>query len=387
MTTARLPIVIPAEISAIATDTPAGMFSDAFRAACERFDCYIDAVVAEAAAALDLPLGTVLLPERLISERGWVPDGALALRWLLETLATYGRAAADDGGWRLVPTPPPASAATSLRAAAEAAMPETAPAYRVFDLCAGALAGMLLGEVRGEDTLFSPATLGLWFEYFSNDNPHYALNNTLAAVALARAVNPGARVLEVGGGGGSAALAAFAALGTAGRPPRAYTFTELHPAFLRRGARAVQAAAPPGCTVTTLRFDIDGDPAAQNLADRELDAILAVNTLHLGRDLVGVLANLRGLLRPGGVLVLGELLRPDADAGVHIELPFTLLDAYRRAPLIAGIRPRPGFLAATGWQRALLAAGFREVRLLPRELARCVDLYPGFYCGAITASA
>ncbi len=116
-------------------------------------------------------------------------------------------------------------------------------------LCAAALPAVLRGELRGQDALFGPTTLGLWFDYFSNSNPHYALNNVIAGAAVARAARPGARILEVGGGGGSAAEAALAALTQAGKPPSAYVFTELQPAFLRRGARAVQRALPAGCEV------------------------------------------------------------------------------------------------------------------------------------------
>ncbi len=387
MSGGRLPIAIPPEITAIAADVPADLFSDSFRSACERLDRYIGAIVSELAAELELPTDSPLTLEGLAARRGWAANGGLALRWLFEALETYGLAEASNGTWRLAPRPDALERAAALGAAAVLAVPQTAPTYRVFDLCAHALGAVLRGEARGEAALFSPATLGVWFEYFSNDNPHYAVNNALTAIALTRAVGPAARLLEVGGGGGSAALASLAALAAAGKPPASYTFTELHPAFLRRGARAVQAAAPAGCTVTTMRYDIDGDPAAQGLAGREFDAILAVNTLHLGRDLVTDLAHLRGLLRPGGALVLGELVRPQPAAGVHIELPFTLLEAYRSTPLLAGIRPRPGFLAAEGWQRALSAAGFSRVVLLPAAFARCVDLYPGFYCGALTARA
>jgi SAM-dependent methyltransferase len=385
LTTGRLPIDIPAEISGIATDVPADLFNAPFRSACERLDRYIGAVVAQLALELELPVGSPITPEALVAGRGWAANGELSLRWLLETLQTYGMATASDGGWCLRPITDPTPRAAELSTAAVLAMPQTAPTYRVFDLCTFALGAVLRGEARGEEALFSAATLGLWFEYFSNDNPHYALNNTLAAAVLSRAAAPGAHLLEVGGGGGSAALATLAALVDAGKPPASYTFTELHPAFLRRGARAVQAAAPPRCAVATMRYDIDGDPAVQDLAGRTFDAILAVNTLHLARDLVTTLARLRSLLRPGGTLVLGELLRPHATAGVHIELPFTLLEAYRSAPLLAGIRPRPGFLAPEGWHRALRAAGFPTVALIPAEFARCVELYPGFYCGALIA--
>ena len=385
MSPARLPVEIAAEVGTIAADVPAGALDAGFKAACERFDRYVGALAGELAAALAIPEREPVTPERLAQERGWHPGGEPALRWLLETLETYGRASRGADGWTVHPgggsTP-----AGERRAAAVAACPGAAPAYDLFDLCGRALPEVLAGRASGEATLFSPATLSLWFDYFSNANPHYALNNTLAAAALSRAVPAGAAVLEVGGGGGSAAQAALAALAAAGRPPARYHFTELHPAFLRRGTRAVQAAAPAGCVVTAARYDIDGDPAGQGLEDGGFDAVLAVNTLHLARDIVPALARLRRLLRPGGALVLGELIRPAPDAAVHIELPFCLLEGYRAAPTDRLLRPRPGFMAAAAWELALRRAGFARVALLPAALQRCVALYPGFYCGALTAS-
>jgi SAM-dependent methyltransferase len=385
VTAARLPTAIPDEVAALAADLPAGTLDDRFRAACERFDRYVGALALDLCARLAVPAGRPVTPAGLISERGWSGSGELALAWLLETLQAYGHAEGEGGAWVLGALPTPPAPPTALAAEAIAAVPEAAPAYRVLELCAGALADVLAGAASGEAVLFSPATMGLWFEYFSNANPHYALSNTVTAAALAAAAPPAATVVEVGGGGGSAAQACLAALAAAGKTPLRYHFTELHPAFLRRGARAAQAAAPAGCAVTAARLDINQDPAGQGLAPGGADAVVAVNTLHLATDLVAALARLRALLRPGGTLVVGELLRPSPLAGVHIELPFTLLEAFRTAPTDATMRRRPGFLAREGWERALAAAGFAAVAVTPAAWSRCIALYPGFYCAALAA--
>jgi len=204
-------------------------------------------------------------------------------------------------------------------------------------------------------------------------------------VAVARAARAGSSILEFGGGGGSAGEAVLRALKEADKVPARYVFTELQPAFLRRGARAVQQALPAGCELASMRFDINLDPAGQGLKGGQFNLAFGVNTLHLAHDLLAALANLRWLLRPGGALVVGELLRPRPDAAVHLELPFTLLEAYGDAPPIAGIRPRPGFMSARGWVRALEVAGFSEITVLPAQIERCAEIYPGFYSGAITA--
>ena len=147
----------------------------------------------------------------------------------------------------------------------------------------------------------------------------------------------------------------------------------------------MQAALPPGCTLATLRYDVNLDPAVQGVAVGQFDLVVAVNTVHLAQDVVAALAHLRSLLAPSGALVFGELVRPSPTAPVHLELPFTMLEAYRRAPNVEGIRQRPGFMSAAGWTLALRLAGFTEVALLPAELEYCAQVYPGFYCAAITA--
>jgi SAM-dependent methyltransferase len=380
----RLPIAIPPETAALAPDVPPAVFDGTFRAACERLDRFVGALVVELADTLGLAPGRPLDLDELLARNRWSPAGRLGLRWLLETLETYGEAERGaDGLSRLASGSATSSAA--IRDEAVELLPASAPAYRVLDLAAGALPAVLRGEVSGEATLFGPTTLGLWFDYFSNSNPHYAPNNTLTALAVSRECLPAASVLEMGGGGGSGAQAVLAALFEAGKTPVRYLFSELHPAFLRRGTRTVQAALPEGCELHTQRYDIDLAPERQGLEGTTFDIVFAVNTLHLARDLVATLRWARSLLRPGGALVIGELLRPSPAAGVHLELPFTLLEAYSAVPLLAGIRPRPGFLAEVGWRAALERAGFTEVSLLPANLARCVEAYPGFYCGALTA--
>jgi SAM-dependent methyltransferase len=382
----RLPMTIPSALEALQTDIPPGVFDEPFRRACERLDGYVGALALELAATLELPAGEPLQPGALLASRGWSERGTLAVAWLLETLELYGHAERAAGGWRFAGAIPQVPSAT-LREEAERAMPAARPAYEVLALCAGALPAVLRGELRGEDALFGPTTLNLWFEYFSNANPHYGPSNAITGVAVARAARSGCSVLEFGGGGGSAGEAVLRALTEADKVPARYVFTELQAAFLRRGARAVQQKLPAGCDFSSLRFDVNLDPAGQRLDAGQFDLAFGVNTLHLAHDLLATLTNLRKLLRPGGALIVGELLRPRPDAAVHLELPFTLLEAYSHAPLLPGIRPRPGFMSAHGWVQALGQAGFGEITLLPAQVERCAEIYPGFYSGAITARA
>jgi SAM-dependent methyltransferase len=382
---ARFADVIPPELDAMTPDVPRGMFDEAFRHACERLDRFVGTLTAEVAGSLGIEPGALPGVPELLRRHGWSEYGELAVEWLLETLALFGRAERNDTGWRIGDLSV-AVASAALHADAVSVDPAAEPSYRVLELSAAALPAVLAGETRGEEVLFGPATLGLWFDYFSNDNPLYAPTNALTAVALERCLGPGAHILELGGGGGSAAQAAIRRLMAAGKPPARYVFTELQPAFLRRGARAITSLRPPECELQSLRVDINENPAEQGLAERSFDAIFAVNTLHLAHDLPRTLAALAGLLRPGGAIVVGELMRPAPTAAVHLELPFTYFQAYREVRLDHVFRPRPGFLSARGWRHALSAAGLGAASLLPANLERCTALYPGFYCGALTAT-
>jgi len=378
-----LPAAIPDALEELNHDVPPGVFDEPFRKACLAMDRYVGVLANELVCELSLPLGEPVDADDLLAANGWSPAGRLALRWLLGTLELYGAAERCGSKWRLLGGET-TDRSEDLAERARVERPAVAPAYRVLRTAAQALPAVLRGEVRGEDALFNPSTLGLWFEYFSNDNPHYGPNNTICAIAVSRAAPSNAAILEVGGGGGSAAQAVLGELVRSGKTPCRYVFTELHPAFLRRGTRAVQSALPPGCALEAKKLDIDLEPAEQGVERGSFDLVFGVNTLHLARRLVPTLERLGGLLKPGGALVLGEVMRPSATNTVHLELPFALLEGYAHAETDEEVRPEPGFLTVSQWCRAMGAAGLAGITLLPAAIERCAALYPGFYCAAIT---
>lgn len=378
----RLPLPLSESMfGSLLDDLPEDIFDPGFAGACERLDHYVGALAREVAWELSLPLGEPFALDHLIAARGWIPSSRPTLEWLLGTLELYGDAKRQGQAWAVssLDGHPPSAA---LRAAAIEANAAVAPSYEVLAMAAQALPRVLAGELRGEDALFGPHTMGLWFSYFSNDNPLYAPSNRITAAAAARAAGPSPRVLEVGGGGGSAAQEIGRRLVAVGKTPWLYHFTELQPAFLRRGARAAQAVLPPATAFKAFRYDINQPPWQQEVEPRQYDLVVAVNTVHLALDLPAALSMLRSLLAEDGALVLGELLRPSTSGVVHLELPFSLLSSYRET---AGEGRPAGFLTEALWRRALHEAGFQQVELLPAQLSRCLEVYPGFYCAALTA--
>lgn len=378
----RLPLPLSTSMfGSLLDDLPEDIFDPAFAGACERLDHYVGALAREVARELSLPPGELVDIDALMKARGWTLSSRPTLHWLMGTLELYGFAQRRGHAW-LVGELDGHGPSSALKVAAVEADPSVAPAYEVLALAARAIPDVLTGRIRGEEALFGPQTMGLWFSYFSNHNPLYAPSNRIAAAAAARAAGPAPRVLEVGGGGGSAAEEIGRRLLAVGKTPWLYHFTELQPAFLRRGARLAQAVLPPTTAFKAFRYDINEPPWTQEVEARQYDLVVAVNTVHLARDLPATLAMLRSLLAEGGALVLGELIRPAGEGTVHLELPFSLLSSYRET---AGEGRPAGFLTAAMWRRALHDAGFQQVELLPAQLSRCVEVYPGFYCAALTA--
>ena len=246
----------------------------------------------------------------------------------------------------------------------------------------------LRGEVTGEEVLFSPARFRLWIEYFSNANGLYAVNNRVGAIAVAEWLpHPGATILELGGGLASAACALLEEFGAAGRLGAlgGYQFTELVPAFLRRGQQALQArfADLPGLTFAPLDMNRPFEP--QGVAPGSRSVVYAVNTLHVARDLDFTLGEIRAALAPGGHLIFSECVRMLPGQPLNGEFIFNLMATFRsRRPDTPG-QPPAGFLLPEQWKASLEAAGFTAVRFLP-DVLTFSQRFPHFHAAAIGAT-
>jgi SAM-dependent methyltransferase len=167
------------------------------------------------------------------------------------------------------------------------------------------------------------------------------------ARGVARALAPrvaGRRVLELGAGtGGTTRLLARAL-----RRCNELVVSDVRQSFLDR-----IVAWLPGVPVTTALFDVDGD--APELGD--FDVIYATNCLHVAKDVDATLARLRGLLRPGGTLVLGEGAHYSPATPSPLALVLALFDGWWDAPTTPA-RPRPGFLQPEQWLTTLRGAGY-----------------------------
>jgi hypothetical protein len=144
-------------------------------------------------------------------------------------------------------------------------------------------------------------------------------------------------VVELGAGVGSCSAL------VASHVTERYIRTDLQPFLLKRQKIAG----------TVERYDFN-EPGPW----RDVDTVFAVNTLHCARDKVATLRNLHAMLRPGGVLVLGEG-RPHTDD----HTPWALNAFFG---LFRGWWDIGGFVPRTGWFAALRQAGFSHLGFAAR---------------------
>ena len=262
------------------------------------------------------------------------------------------------------------------------------PSYVLAETVAHDYPAFFRGERTGEEILFSPARLRLWVDFFSNDNGLYAVNNQVGAVAAEQWLPPGPlRIFEVGGGLGSAAIALLERIRDSGRWKDIveYRFTDVVPAFLRRGHQVLERRFPEASFLQFSTLDMNQPFRAQGLAAGGFSLVYAVNTIHVARELEFTLGQIRETLSPGGVLTISEGVRLFPEQVIYAEFVFNLLESFRSPVLHPAYRPNGGFLTPAHWRGALEAAGFTDVRLLP-DIDRLRDSFPDFSVAAVGAT-
>jgi SAM-dependent methyltransferase len=327
--------------------------------------------------------------EDALARKGYVPRAAVALRWMLSKLAEDGffERAPDAGAERFVARIPIPPADSGAREKALAIAPAAAPAFAVVEELSANIVDYFRGTKSGEEILFSPARLSLWFDYFNNENLLYAVNNRLGAEAVARTLartRPSA-ILELGGGAGSAALALLEHLSAEGRLATVgrYLFTEPVPTFLRRGERALRQRFPE-VPLECRKLDMNLSLTGQGVEPESIDLVYAVNTIHVAHDLEATLRGIFEVVRPGGAVVFSECVRPLPGQPIYVEFIFNFLENFVHVVTDPEIRPTHGFLTPANWRAALARCGFERVELIP-DVETLAREYPSFFVGAIRA--
>ena len=170
--------------------------------------------------------------------------------------------------------------------------------------------------------------------------------------------NPKLKILEVGGGTGSATREVLPALKghTPYRRYDSYTFTDIGPAFLA----AAQDTFKNHKGVSFATFDMQLDVEKQAV-DSDYDLIIASNVIHATTNIQKTLSNVRRLLKPGGKLVLFEFVQPRLSWNMILG---TFSDFWNGDADSAFPRTEGPFLTRKMWQNVLPEAGFEGVNLM-----------------------
>lgn len=330
--------------------------------------------------------------EDIVARSGLDPRRSMvAVDWMLRHLAARGVLTREAGAAgprfraeHVLPALDPAPVLAEQRRHDASCL----PSFTLAETAARDYPAFLRGERSGDEILLAPTRLPLWIGYFSNDNVLYAVNNRVGAAALEAWMPPGAgAILELGGGLASGATAVLERLAVAGRlgEVRAYRFTELVPAFLRRAQRRLQERFADASFLTFAPLDMNRPFAEQGVGPESVSIVYAVNTLHVAHDLAFTLAEVCRALGPGGQLIVSECVRPSPGQTLYPEFVFNLMDTFQAPRLHPRYRPNGGFLTPEQWTEALETNGFFDVRVLP-DIARIREVFPTFYVAAIGAT-
>jgi SAM-dependent methyltransferase len=368
-------------------------FDDSFIASFDLFEEYVARLALSVfrSTGLEAACRKEVRVAEAVARAGLVPETALGpASWILAMLASrdwIGRRIGDDGAPRYCAgNPLPQLDPDTILAAQRAHDPLCLPSYEIAALAAAHYPAVLRGQTSGEQALFGAEGVIPWMKYFSNDNPLYAISNTVGAIAAAEALPaaPGS-ILEIGAGLGSGSAALLDRIERSGRTAQisSYHLTDISPLFLKRAQRNL-AAAGARCRFVFSPLDIDRPFSESALVARSHSLVYGVNVLHVARDLAGTLRELRNALCDRGMLVMAECVRPFRDRPLHLELIFNLLASFRDAILVPGWRPNGGFLTPEQWAAALAANGFEDIRIFP-DIAAIREAYPSFVIAAIVA--
>jgi hybrid polyketide synthase/nonribosomal peptide synthetase ACE1 len=128
----------------------------------------------------------------------------------------------------------------------------------------------------------------------------YVVSTNIAAQLVHRF--PHIDILEVGAGTGGATVPFLSKIGDAFS---SYTFTDIGVGFLSKAQETFKKYSDK---MIFKALDITKDPVAQGFTEHAYDAVLAANVLHATPVLDETLKNARKLLKPGGYLVLLEIV-------------------------------------------------------------------------------
>ncbi|MGA9718644.1 MAG: type I polyketide synthase [Acidobacteriaceae bacterium] len=242
--------------------------------------------------------------------------------------------------------------------ALKALYPEIETELAILKRCTGRTAAVLQGTCDPMQLVFAEGSIQEAEQIYQNSPLCRFFNNTAQEI-MARAVGQSAgrslRVLEIGGGTGATTAFVLPAIA---QENIEYTFTDISPVFLTRAREKFQNFTG----VHYKLLNIERSPLEQGFLAGGYDIVLAANVLHATQDLRQTVAHARQLLRPGGLLMLIEGVRPDR----WLDMTFGLTDGWWRVA-DRELRSEHPLISSVMWQALFREQGMSVSRALQYE--------------------
>ncbi|KAL9044695.1 MAG: hypothetical protein Q9214_002185 [Letrouitia sp. 1 TL-2023] len=187
-----------------------------------------------------------------------------------------------------------------------AIMDSYGPADADFNLTR-AVGENLPAVIRGETTILEHMTKNDKLDNYYKYAIGFEDLNTLIAGMVGQISHkrPQMNILEIGAGTGGSTRGILSRLGSAFAT---YTYTDISSGFFEKAQEQFSAYAQ---RMTYKTLNVENDPTMQGFAENAYDLVLAANVLHATKDLEETLRNTWRLLKPGGYLVLMEIVDND----------------------------------------------------------------------------
>lgn len=244
------------------------------------------------------------------------------------------------------------------------------PAWNIFPAIARDLKAILLGE---KDPLQIAFGTGLAETFYADIFSNICDGKFQKLLELLSHENPTMRVLEVGAGTGGFTKHILSALSnlekhSGGVRFSEYAYTDISPSFFEAASGQFEGYKEK---MKFKVFNLDGSPRDQGYAEASYDVIVAGCVLHATKDLKRTVRNLRALLKPGGRLLMLEVVAPE---NITTNFAFGVLPGWWSSS--EDYRRQSPTITEEQWDKLLRDEGFSGNDLVLRDFKG--DAYHSF---------
>ena len=300
-------------------------------------------------------INTILSPENSLRQAGIKEEYRLLWQHCLKILAQTGFLEKQGLGWKIISEPQQSHSDLTVDDLI-VQYPNASIELTLFKRVAVNLAAIIIGKISPLSILFAQdGQIGV-AEFYKNTSWAKVLNLSISKTVELLLSNYSPlepiRILEIGAGTGATTHQILQAC--ASRQIN-YTFTDISPFFLETAKDTFAHSF-----IEYKVLDIEKDPEIQGFLPGSYDLIIAANVLHSTRDLQGeTLPHIRGLLRPGGHLLLLELTHQSR----WIDLIFGVTQGWWRFS-DRDLRSDHPIIAASTWRSILRESGFAQAEFI-----------------------